>query len=323
VRNGLTAEQFVRRCVPDAVGVSVKRSEYATSHLIEDVDVECGDRVLKLVLKRLGPGDLLPEAEGKRPEFLADQSREPFVYRSILSRRDLGTARLYGWTRHETGEWLLVERVPGLELFQVGDRGLWEQAARWLARMHLTFAPYAQTTRSNPLVRYDASFYRQWATRAVRFQGDLPSLERLAARWDDVVERLLRLPRTVIHGELYASNVVVVPDTGARDDGSRTSPRICPIDWEMAGVGPGLVDLAALGSGWPEDDRAVLTRAYHDELRCHGAGPGLPELEASLTDCRLLLCAQWLGWAPDWVPPPQQANDWLAEAVALADAKGW
>jgi hypothetical protein len=31
---------------------------------------------------------------------------------------------------------------------------------------------------------------------------------------------------------------------------------------------------------------------------------------------------QWLGWAAEWSPPPGQRQDWLAEALGLADTLG-
>ena len=61
-------------------------------------------------------------------------------------------------------------------------------------------------------------------------------------------------PRTFVHGELYPSNVLVV-----RDD---RHPRVCPIDWEMAAIGPGLIDLAALVGGWDPPERERLVAAY-------------------------------------------------------------
>ena len=64
-------------------------------------------------------------------------------------------------------------------------------------------------------------------------------------------ERLLALPVGFIHGELYPSNVLVGERTG----------RICAVDWEMAGIGPLLLDLAALTSG------AWTQRAQRDSGR--------------------------------------------------------
>jgi aminoglycoside phosphotransferase (APT) family kinase protein len=42
---------------------------------------------------------------------------------------------------------------------------------------------------------------------------------------------------------------------------------VCPVDWEMAAVGPGLVDLAALSAGgWTAPEREALALAYYAAL---------------------------------------------------------
>ncbi len=114
---------------------------------------------------------------------------------------------------------------------------------------------------------------------------------------------MLALPRTVVHGEFYASNVLVATDNAAA--------RVAPVDWELAGVGAGLTDLAALVSGgWSEPDRASIVAAYE-------AAGGTTE---GLGFARLQLAIQWLGWAPaTWMPPAGQRHDWLSEAVSLAE----
>ena len=110
---------------------------------------------------------------------------------------------------------------------------------------------------------------------------------------------------TLIHGEFYASNVIVGQ--------TATGLRVCPVDWEMAAVGPGLIDLAALTAGrWSATEKAALATAY-----------GAPaEFLPALDYCRLHLAMQWLGWAQDWSPPPEHAHDWLNEAVSLSEQLG-
>jgi aminoglycoside phosphotransferase (APT) family kinase protein len=117
----------------------------------------------------------------------------------------------------------------------------------------------------------------------------------------------------LIHGEFYVSNVLVhETDTGTR---------ICPVDWEMAAIGPGLIDLAALTAGsWSEDERRGFARIYHDALTpAAGGWQPFDEMVTDLTYCRLHLAVQWLGWSADWMPPREHAQDWLAEATRLAE----
>jgi thiamine kinase-like enzyme len=130
-------------------------------------------------------------------------------------------------------------------------------------------------------------------------------IEWVADRYDTVVERLLTQTPVFIHGELYASNVLV--------DGAR----VCAVDWEMAGFGPALVDVAALvaGPGWTEQDVADLLGAYGKEL---GVAVD-PELMADLDACRVYLAVQWLGWSQAWVPPVELAHDWVSVAVGAIE----
>ena len=291
----------------------------ATSYPIEALEVHLEDgRELRLLLKEVGADALLPGARDAKPELVRDPRREIHVYREILAGAGLGTAECYAAVSdEERGRfWLVLERVTGVELFQVGDLGSWKDAARWLASAHERLAPHASGPAAGPLLRYDAAYYRLWARRALEFATG-PSravLEALAAPYERIVERLVALPQTVIHGEFYASNILVAGRGPAR--------RVCAVDWEMAAVGPGLMDLAALTAGsWSEEERGALAMAYLDA----GGGGAWSDPEpflAALDLCRLHLAMQWLGWSPHWTPPREHAHDWLAEAVAVMERVG-
>ena len=126
-------------------------------------------------------------------------------------------------------------------------------------------------------------------------------------------ERVVALPVTFLHGEFYASNVLVQEEGLAR----------VPVDWEMAAVGPGLIDLAASPpAGGPPDERKALAFAYPPRW-CPARWPPAPDaFRAALDYCRLHLAVQWLGWSTGWSPPPEQAQDWLGEALFLAEKLG-
>jgi hypothetical protein len=38
--------------------------------------------------------------------------------------------------------------------------------------------------------------------------------------------------------------------------------------------------------------------------------------------CQFHIAVQWLGWSLDWTAPPQQAWNWLREALRLAEKIG-
>ena len=139
-------------------------------------------------------------------------------------------------------------------------------------------------------------------------------IEQLFGDYDRVIRHLVALPATFLHGEFYASNVLV----HEKGEGLR----VCPVDWEMAAVGPGLIDLAALtAGGWTADEREALALAYHAALVPGESWPPAAFLTA-LDYCRLHLAVQWLGWSTGWSPPPEQAQDWLGEALGLAEKLG-
>jgi hypothetical protein len=288
-----------------------------------------GGTTLQLLFKGLSRHFMLESARRVKPAFLYDPMREIETYRTILEPKWLGTATCYGSiVDHRAGRYgLFLEKVPGLELHQVGDIATWKRVAEWLVAMHASFAGQTSTlAQATRLLRYDATFYRRWIERAQaslrRAEPLLPrdewrSIERLAGNYDRVIGHLARLPVTFIHGEFYASNVLV------HEGGEGL--RVCPVDWEMAAVGPGLIDLAALtAGGWTAEEKAALSMAYHAELASHASGGWADpeEFVFALDHCRLHLAVQWLGWASEWSPPPGRAQDWLGEALGLAEKLG-
>jgi thiamine kinase-like enzyme len=295
-------------------------SPFRTSFPIEEIDLELADgEALRLMSKRIDRAGLSTDARLAKPDFLHDPEREPEVYRVVLPRGPFGPPRSFGSAPIEGGGRLLfTEWVDGRELFQVGERELWEAAGRWLARFHVALAPELDRCRSEArLIEHDAAFYRRWMERAREFAADSEPVGWLATRYERVVEALLALPRTVIHGEFYASNVLVAADFGHTPLGPKSDTRVAPVDWELAAAGPGLTDLAALVSGWPEEDRRALAAAYAAEA-------GVPPFtDRDLDLARLQVAIQWLGWAPpEWEPPEGQRHDWLGEALALAEDLG-
>lgn len=293
-------------------------SRYETSFPLEELHLtfEGGSR-LKLGFKQLGWSTLGKEARLAKPDFLHDPRREPAVYSSLLAGSDLGAPRHYGSVEEPEHDryWIFIEWVDGRELYQVGERALWETAARWLARAHMNLGQdLERRTEVGRLLVYDASYYWRWIERAREFAaapnglaGASRFLGWLADRYGEVVEELLEMPRTVLHGEFYASNVLVAGDPSAL--------RVAPVDWELAANGPGLVDLAALVSGdWSDSEQTAVVDAYRSVQ-------GVPQFTVRELDlARLHLAVQWLGWAPaSWQPPEGQRHDWLAEALQTAE----
>lgn len=264
--------------------VSRRPFEYRSSAPI--AELLAGDRTL--LLKDLSRDALVERVRAAKLPFLHDPRREPEVYRSLLARADLGTARLEA----TAGDLLVLEKVEGTPLYQL-ELDRWPEVAQWLARCHDHFAGVS----ADSLVRYDRAFFEVWPERA---GIDVPG-------YDAAVDRLSALPTTLVHGDFYASNVLVA------------GTRVCPVDWELAGIGPGVLDLAALSLGLPEGEVERLAEAYRLAL---SVPPDEGSLALDLACARLQLAVQWLGWSPEWTPPPEHARDWRAELPALAERAG-
>ncbi len=319
-------ERELRRSVSRGAviaGIERRPSAYRTSFALEelDVDLEDGSR-LELLLKDVGPRALQGHARLAKPKHLYDPLREIEVYRGPLADARLETATCFGAavSKPEDRYWLFIERVPAVELRQIGELAVWEEAARWLGRAHSRFASLGPRAADGHLVAHDASYYRRWIDRALEFARAAPQarrhqVESLAPAYGRAAERLLTLPPTLIHGEFYSSNVLVAKRAGR--------PRICPIDWEVAGFGPGVIDLAALTAGWDAEATRAMERAYLAQARAGGWTGSEASLTSALECSRLHLAVRWLGWAPPgWVPPAEHRHDWLADALALAERIG-
>jgi hypothetical protein len=306
-------------------------SDYSSSFALEELDVRLENgRHLALIFKDLSRRRLLDGARLVKPIFLYNPMREIETYRRLLAPDRLGTAVCYGAVvDQDAGRyWLFLERVCGQRLSFVGELPTWERVAEHLAPLHTCFASgpgLPPCMQEVPLIRYDRRYYWLWLERALGFvraaRSALPAavtcrLERLASNYDRVVERLLALPVTLIHGEFYSENVLVHQSGGAW--------RVCPVDWEMAAVGPGLIDLAALvAGGWSDEQRLALVTSYYRALASeNGQPPPFDDFLAAADLCALHLSVQWLGWSPEWAPPAEEARSWLEGAFRLGGKLG-
>jgi Phosphotransferase enzyme family len=322
VRNALAEFSSNRRRLSQ---LERKLYDYHSSFAIEELVAYCDDESpLNLIFKNLSPHGLLEHARQTRPQFAYNPSREIMVYRHVLDE-EFDTATCYGALvdADRQRHWLLLEKVAGQELYKIGDFTLWCDVARWLAQMHGRSANVAtQHPNDTYLLRYDEAFWNAWIDRAERFigQGRItsrrnmtpPQMKWLVNQSREAAQQICNLPVTILHGEFYPSNILIQQ----RDD--RT--RICPIDWETAAVGCGLLDLAALIAGnWTEQQKQQLAMAYYKELSGDGTTwDSLQHMMNNLQSCRLLLAVKWLGWSPDWRPPAEHRFDWLDEAMNLA-----
>ncbi len=326
------AQQVVREWVERELGTTVRRlrlirSAYASSATVLNVHitVASGER-LRGVYKLGGPGAVLPAARGVRPAFLSDPGREAWVYESVLSADGAADApRLLATGPFGDGaRWLLMEWVGSVDLGQVGSSAVWSDVASRLAQLHRWGESHLDALEQGSMVRWnDPGMHARWARRAQRklsglgpAAGTQHLLDPLWPRYDAVAARLAALPQTLVHGDFNASNILVTH--------SPHGVRIRIIDWETAGIGPGLLDLASLISGrLPDRYKADIVAAYRASLDGSPLGNLTePEFDEALCWCRLALAVKWLGWSPGWSAPQAHAYDWRTEALATAHQLG-
>jgi len=326
-----SGDEELRRCLEEALAVDegdrpvvveLQRSPFAyeTSFAIDELRVRLGDgEELDLLVKDVGAAGLSASAAVAKPSRALDPRREIAVYRSLLQGSGVPAPCFFGAAEDERSgrAWLFLERVPGEVLADVGEPAAWRAAARWAAQLGAAVEENRGPAVDRLLLDRDRGWHEHWiaaATAACEVSGRDELAARLRHSAAAFLDRLEALPRAFVHGELYASNVVV-------DERGEAQPK--PVDWEMAGTGPFALDLAALATGWTGEERQGLCEAFRQALP-GGEGDGISaaDLAEAVALCELALALQWLGWASDWLPPAEHRRDWAAEATRLLEEMG-
>jgi len=287
---GLTSALRVAGCTDGAVTVlDRKPNALGSTFPSEVVTCQLGDgRELQLFCKyetehMLYKGMHIQNSYGHR----GGVTYEAAVYHHVLRPLQASTPTYFGThSDTATGEtWLILEYVdknvrPSKE---TPDRLV--GAARWIGRFHAAAEERLSNSYMSVLNRYDFEYYLGWACRTAQFAGDFhqsfPWLAVLCKRFENLVDSLLALPLTVIHGEYYYKNVLF------RDT------NVYPIDWESAAIAAGEIDLAALTDGaWP----AEIVRQCELEYQQTRWPEDVPsDFERRLDLARFYLHFRWLG----------------------------
>ena len=315
----------ILHALPDTggtAGLERRPAAYRSSAHLEEIDVHGVDgSVTPLILKAASTTD--PGAGSVRPRFLQSPVREALVYRHVVATRAAGAPRMHDAEVDRKGAWgwILLERVQGRVLWQCGESELWCEAARWLARHHARHRAGPGAHLSGRLLAMDRSHHGRWLHRARRIleeAGDArgrDALARLTPRFGALLDRIERAPVTVLHGEFFPSNILIreVPRNGGR---------VSVIDWEGAGVGACVLDVAALTSGrWPESDRLRIEESYRDALLESGWWtPDADEFHELVSAARVQRALVQLGWCAGWSPPAEHEHDWIAEIERYLEA---
>ncbi len=292
---------------PGAVALTGREhNRYASTFPSEIVTCVAGSQTLALLCKYEAPRDrgLRGVPVGVRYESDA--------YRYAVEPSGLTAARWFGLHRDEPAgpAWLMLEFLA--ETFRLDkspQRGGLSLAARWIGSFHRFHDVHAKSP-PKCLNREGGATFRTCVARAVDRWEELriahPWFHPLALGYEAVFSDLFVRRPTVIHGELYPSNVLV-------RDGS-----VFPVDWERAAVSAGEIDLAALTEGWKPEDVRLAAESYV-EARWGGEVPD--DFAESVEAARVYLHLQALGDLP---PGPFKAKDeWrLQHLEAIARHRG-
>jgi aminoglycoside phosphotransferase (APT) family kinase protein len=288
-------------------------SPFATLFPAEIVSVSTADGAkLKLFVKHLDERQAGHPAK-QRPD------REKLVYERLLCDARLPVPRYYGGRWDDLGRRgrIFLEFVDGWSL-KYQDLEFWFEAARELAKLHAHFARVAQRlAASDFLLHLDALYFQQWAGRAIHAvqQASSRAAAELAAvmdRYGQAARLLERHAQTLVHNDLSPKNVIA--------DRSQNPPRILLVDWEMAAVGCGWLDLVQLKDGLePAADRQM-----HDVYCESLAAAGLPsrsqeELDRLLAACEAHMTLYRLARSPNRSVPIETIEQWCARAKHAID----
>src|SRR5262245_30572943 len=322
-----TDEEVLRQCLgttlPEVLGrpcaiASLRRQRFdlATSYNAQVVDVRLntGDEI-KVFLKDFSFTVRPKESPKQRRE------REVRVYRELLAGAGLGTARYYGSVLDESRGrlWLLLEFVQGTPVGYLDIAGHWAPAAARLGRLHGHLAGQADRLGGpDCLVRHAADFCRSEAEQAARCVSQVApflagELNRIVDRYGPVMELMAGQPRTLVQGGCRPTNILV---RVAADPA-----RVCILDWEEAGFGAPLVDLAYLLDGIEPPALDPLLDAYVREARAYDLPlPPRPDMKYVLDCFRLHMTLTMLGHAVRKGYKDKDVAKLLAIASRLGDA---
>jgi aminoglycoside phosphotransferase (APT) family kinase protein len=303
----------VRRAVgsrAEVLDVHRTPSPYATVSAAEVVSVELasGERV-SIFVKHIG------EQQRDHPDKRV-REREVRVYGELLGEPGLPVPRFLGsrWNEVTGRRELFLEHVDGWNL-KYQELRHWYTAVRHLAQLHLALARRGDRLLERDfLLRLDRAYLFAWAGRALAAVSSLSAelASRLRRTVDDLgtaADLLSEQPPTLVHNDLAPKNVIA--------DTSVSPARTCIVDWEMAGVGCGLIDLAHLTYGLPPGEAERMFDFYEEELTGTGLIPSDDEAERLLAACQLHGTLYRLAHADAWRLPLERVEEWIAEGEGL------
>ena len=180
----------------------------------------------------------------------------------------------------ESSVWHVYEDCGDVTLADRQDPGSIRSGLRAIARVHAAFVEHPLleeiTTQGKPPGNYffdTPELHESVRASVERLNGshDVPRSDTIA-KLADCLAALAPLfansapisgPQTLLHGDLYPSNIVV--SNGAHDEGR--AARL--IDWDRVGIGPFIFDLAFIVGELPPESRQLALNAYRESMEAH------------------------------------------------------
>ncbi len=251
------------------------------------------------------------------------------VYR-LLRRLRCPSLGCYGLVEVPGDEfaWLFLEDAAG-QRFDPKRLEHRQLAARWLARLHTASssldgrALFPDRGPSHYLEHLHAGRERMSQAQARRslapddqavLDAVRRALDRVEASWSEVVATSHDMPWALVHSDFVQKNVRV-----RRRPGNGTDPSLLAFDWEDAGWGPAVVDLAmadldvyhaGVRDCWPRLTRKTLGRLAHLATLLRG-GTASVHWEATYLET---------GWLPNIIG---NMRLYAERMTAACDALGW
>lgn len=247
--------------------------------------------------------------------------REVGVYRSLALQLPMQTPALIA--ADPAGSWLVLEAVSADVASADWTADDYRRAIRALAALHERFWNLAEDLSVYPwLARPLANDFEIYVMAAVgamekmlvddRHQlitGSLEvltSLGQMLTQVEVMADKLRAAPPTLLHGDYQPTNIALQADD-----------EIVVFDWQLAGVGPGVLDLVTFvnAARWRRPDLPIspheLIALYRDELAARVGVQWTDEAWDELMDHALMwrFTQELLGWAAAATTTQFQAHE--------------
>ena len=176
--------------------------------------------------------------------------REAGLYRALAAQLPMPTPALIA--ADPAGSWLVLEAVEAADDSGQWDLTTFQQALALLARLHERFWDLADDLSAypwlaRPLSRdFEVHVYGaaqalgavvrdEWPPIIAHSPQILGTIGQMISHAEQIAQPLRELPSTLLHGDFWAGNIV------RDEDGD-----MVVLDWQLAGIGPGVLDLVAM-----------------------------------------------------------------------------